>query len=145
MQRKWVHILSVFIVLVVFASSTVIGYGTEVQESNGQIVYSEGIEGGRVYFDKTTGTITKADKTITKAKLPEQIEGVTVEYIGVAAFSQCKNLKEVSIPSGIVEVGSSAFSGCSSLEEVFFQITLKGMCLLTSPATALKIAVACGR
>lgn len=126
MQRKWVHILSVFIVLVVFASSTVIGYGTEVQESNGQIVYSEGIEGGRVYFDKTTGTITKADKTITKAKLPEQIEGVTVEYIGVAAFSQCKNLKEVSIPSGIVEVGSSAFSGCSSLEEVFFSDHTEG-------------------
>ncbi len=36
------------------------------------------VEGGNIYFDTATGTVTDADKTVTFVNIPEKINGVDV-------------------------------------------------------------------
>lgn len=48
---------------------------------------------------------------ITSVNVPDH-----VTYVGTSAFSECSNLKRVTIGSGVI--GTSAFSGCSNLTSV---------------------------
>ena len=60
--------------------------------------------------------------SITTAIIPETVtyNGTTyrVTAIGYSAFKNCKNLRQVSIPSSIKYIGSGAFSNCPSLPVV---------------------------
>ena len=47
----------------------------------------------------------------------EEIEGLAVKRIGSNAFSN-SNLKSITVPQGVVEIGESAFEGCTQLESV---------------------------
>ena len=76
------------------------------------------VSGGKLYFDATTGTITRADETVTEANIPAEIYGVTVTAIGDYAFNQHKELVSVTIPSTVTTIGRQAFGACSSLEQV---------------------------
>ena len=80
------------------------------------------VEGGNIYFDPATGTVTDVDATVTEAVIPEQIEGVTVTAIGVGAFSDFGNegmaLKRVVLPETVTEIGAEAFYLCKTLEEI---------------------------
>ena len=73
------------------------------------------VEGGNIYFDKSTGTVTGADNGITAAYIPEKIAGVSVTSIGANAFEGCADLKEVSLSAGVTSIGNYAFSECESL------------------------------
>ena len=44
----------------------------------------------------------------------------TLMTIGMHAFSNCTELKQISIPSSVTSVGQYAFSGCKSLESAAF-------------------------
>lgn len=78
----------------------------------------DGVIGGGIYFDSTTGTVTKADKEVTIASLPNAIDGVVIKNIGDFAFWGCEELTSVTIPSGVVYIGDRAFSSCSKLTSV---------------------------
>ncbi|MBR6322263.1 MAG: leucine-rich repeat protein, partial [Lachnospiraceae bacterium] len=78
------------------------GSGGQVQD-----VVTYAVEGGNIYFDKNSGTITKADKTVTKAVIPAYIDGVAVKIIGKEAFYQCADLTEILLPEGLEEIGQS--------------------------------------
>ncbi|ONI41411.1 hypothetical protein AN639_02720 [Epulopiscium sp. SCG-B05WGA-EpuloA1] len=80
----------------------------------------DGIEGGKVKFDAKTGTIIEAEKSITQATIPEQINGVAVKAIGVMAFAENDNLKLVQLPSSIKTIKPAGFWRCHSLEIVLF-------------------------
>ena len=41
-----------------------------------------------------------------------------ITFIGNDAFGQCRNLKNIRIPSSVKEIGASAFSHCSSLTSI---------------------------
>ena len=66
--------------------------------------------GDEVYLVDYVGT----DTTLT---LPDQYNGKTYG-IYQYAFSECKNLTSITIPSSVTSIGFSAFSGCSSLVEM---------------------------
>ena len=68
------------------------------------------VEGGNLYFDPETGTVTGCDETVTSADIPG---GVT--SIGNSAFRECSSLAGVTIPDGVTSIGGHAFEGCSSL------------------------------
>ncbi|MBQ9348030.1 MAG: leucine-rich repeat protein, partial [Oscillibacter sp.] len=70
---------------------------------------SYAVEGGSITFDKSTGTITKAEQTITAAEIPASIEGVAVKAIGKEAFYKCSSLSSVSLPEGMETIGQSTF------------------------------------
>ena len=76
------------------------------------------VEGGNIYFDKATGTITDCDDTVTGADIPAEIDGVAVTVIGNGAFSDCSSLTSVTIPDSVTSIGNIAFEFCSSLTSV---------------------------
>ena len=51
----------------------------DCSECGGEVKYA--VEGGYLTFDKTTGTVTGCDSSVTKANIPHTIEGVTVTCI----------------------------------------------------------------
>ena len=89
---------------------------SDCSECNGNVKYA--VDGGYITFDKKTGTITDCDSTVTKANIPQQIEGVAVKSIGASAFSECRSLTSVTIPNGVTNIGERAFSGCEGLTSV---------------------------
>ncbi len=76
-------------------------------EETDEVKYA--VEGGEITFDKNSGTVLKADKSVTKADIPATIEGVEVKTIGKEAFYQCKSLTEITLPEGLELIGQSAF------------------------------------
>ncbi|MGM9554591.1 MAG: leucine-rich repeat domain-containing protein [Faecousia sp.] len=75
-------------------------------------------EGGNLYFDKATGTITDCDDSVTGANIPAEIDGVAVTGIGDSAFWCCYNLGCVSIPDSVTSIGGDAFAECYKLAYV---------------------------
>lgn len=78
------------------------------------------VEGGNIYYTEhgSNAFITDADTTITKANIPNEINGLTVALINRSAFAQCHDLTEVTIPDGVTNIDSNAFEDCSSLKEI---------------------------
>ncbi len=83
----------------------------------GDVVAYE-VAGGNIYFNKATRTITDCDESVTRAHIPEKIDGVAVENIGLDAFRDCTSLSYVEIPSTITYIDNAAFYGCASLKMV---------------------------
>ncbi len=76
------------------------------------------VEGGSIYFDKETGTITDCDDSVTAVNIPAEIEGAAVTSIGLFAFSNCSSLTNIIIPNSVTGIGYYAFGYCSSLTSI---------------------------
>ena len=107
--------------------------------SNTDIPYA--VTGGNIYFDPSTGEITRCDAFVREADIPSEINGVavtaigdkaffdlnylncvlipdSVTTIGGSAFMYCPNLTSVNIPNGVTVINDSVFHGCGSLTSV---------------------------
>ena len=76
------------------------------------------VTGGNLYFDKTTGTVTDCDGSVTAAVIPSEIEGVPVTSIGDESFLDCRSMTGVIIPNSVTYIGTSAFENCTGLTSV---------------------------
>ncbi len=76
------------------------------------------VEGGNIYFDAATGTITDCDTSVTSVNIPEKINGVSVTAIGKMAFEWCSSLEKITIPNSVHTIGLNAFHRCTSLTEI---------------------------
>lgn len=81
--------------------------------------FSYAVEGGNIYFNKTTGLITGADSTVTNVDIPLYIDKVLVLGIDDYAFFNCSNLKEVSMKTEPKTIGKKAFA-YSGLKKITF-------------------------
>ncbi len=106
--------LSVLLALVLCMSFVFVSCGDD----------SETVSTGLTYTSNGDGTCTVSgigtctDDCVTiPATNPN---GDRVTAIGDGAFANCSNLKEVSVPAGVIAVGSVAFLGCTNLEIVVF-------------------------
>ena len=92
------------------------------------------IEKDGIYYNVISNnevSVDRAESSLTEVNIPNMITaGMTfaVTEIEGYAFSDCSNLKSVSIPSGVTKVEDGAFSGCTLLKDV--------TCLATVPPTA---------
>ena len=102
--------------LVSLMMALILAIALAVPASAAELTYD--VPGGKLYFDASTGTITRSDTTITQAVIPEQIYGVTVTAIDDHAFRQHHDLSRVVIPDTVTSIGQSAFYGCSSLTSI---------------------------
>ncbi len=76
------------------------------------------VEGGNIYFDANTGTITSCDTSITTANIPAEINGIPVTSIDQFVFYSCTDLTNVTIPSSITNIGDYALSGSTGLVSI---------------------------
>ena len=83
------------------------------------------VEGGNVYFDNGTGTITECDPGVTGAAIPAAISGTAVVKIGDSAFSGNTNLKSISLPEGLKTIGKEAFASCTGLTQIGIPATVE--------------------
>lgn len=99
------------------------GYATklwteEEKEDICEYIDEEGTVNGKLYFDKKTGYIVSADKTITNVIIPDKIEGIEVAGIKDKAFEFCQRLQSVHISDNVKFIGNRAFYECYSLSNV---------------------------
>lgn len=116
-QNMRKRVISIFLALALLAAVLPIGSLTAGAASETDIPYA--VEGGSIYFDKETGTVTDCSPKVTYAEIPAQIEGVPVTRIGEQAFSYCDELYMVSIPASVTSISSDAFDYCSELECIY--------------------------
>ena len=76
------------------------------------------VTGGNIYFDRSDGSIRRADKSITEVVIPEMIDGIKVRMIDSGAFTNCIHLKNIVIPNSIQRIQDTAFTRCEKLETV---------------------------
>lgn len=68
--------------------------------------------------DEGTITITKYTGPGGAVTIPDTIDGLPVQRIGLQAFFGCKSLTSVTIPDSVTTIDGSAFGGCESLTAV---------------------------
>ena len=107
------RVLSLLLVLLMVVSLVPI---SALADKSSTVAYA--VEGGNIYFDKATGTITDCGQSVTKAIIPAEIDGAAVTSIGGSAFYGCNSLASVTIPNSVTSIADSAFSGCTSLASV---------------------------
>ena len=110
------RILSIILTLCMLCTLLPASLPTVQAYSETDIAYP--VEGGNIYFDKETGTVTDCDKSVTVADIPSEIDGVAVIKIGDDAFKQCYSLKIAVIPDSVTSVSMGAFSGCRNLKKL---------------------------
>lgn len=93
-------ILMVILLLTMAATASAAGKKTD---------YSYAVNGGNIYFDPTTGTITGCDSSVYEADIPREILGIPVVAIGDSAFYSSK-LSKVTIPTSVTSIGARAFA-----------------------------------
>ncbi len=59
------------------------------------------------------GSIAFCGSSVTSVTIPSSVKSV-----GLAAFRECKNLKDLTLPEGLKKIDYDAFNGCTSLTSV---------------------------
>ena len=106
-QQMKQRILSVILMLTMLVALLPVGLPTARAYSDTYIVYP--VEGGSIYFDKGTGTITDCDISVTKAEIPAKIDGVAVIGFGDDLLRENSNLTSVTIPDSVIRIRLGAF------------------------------------
>ena len=78
--------------------------------------YVDGIEGGKVAFDKANGMLVSMYSSVTSAHVPEYIDGVKVRMIADWVFQYKDNLQELTLPEGLEKIGQGNFRGLNIKE-----------------------------
>lgn len=68
--------------------------------------------------DETVAITDYPEDAAGSVEIPASIEGRPVATIGASAFSQCRMITSVDIPSSVTTLEAWAFSNCSALTEV---------------------------
>ena len=90
-----------------------------INVEDGNPKYSQ-VDGNLYTADKKTLLMHPIGKSETIFTIPNG-----VQVIGSSAFSDNKNLQNVSVPMGVQEIGYSAFYGCKALRNVRLPSTVK--------------------
>ena len=86
--------------------------------ANDDNIVTYAVEGGNIYFNTSTGTVTKSDKSVISANIPAQIANTNVQHIGIWSFQEDTDLVSVQLPNGVLSIDQNAFKGCTQLSSI---------------------------
>ena len=81
-----------------------------------EYLYDTVNEDGFIYLVRDDGTAEIRDyenKEAEEIEIPETLGGHKIEKLAVYSFSDCLNLKKVTIPKGVTWIADGVFSGCA--------------------------------
>ena len=105
------------------------------------------IPGGSLYYiaEQNKVTVTRFQGNAAEVRVPERIEETPVAAVGKKAFLSRKDLRRVTLPETLEELGDWAFAYCDNL----LQVTLPGKRIRFGRAVFLECAkleqLECGR
>lgn len=111
-MKKKVWIIAVVLLLCMFLPGIVFAGETFGREEDSPYP----VEGGNIYFNVETGTVTDCDESVTEAIIPSQINGVNVTSIDFSHWcffgamdEDWDNIKltSITIPATVSKVSSS--------------------------------------
>lgn len=130
-MKKVVGVVLCFTMMICMAVP-VLGCSRDGTQGNSkEIAYK--VEGGNIYFQPDTQTITRSDQGVTVVNIPASIDGTAVKKIGKNAFCDHEKLAKVTLPEGLEVIEDGAF--CKT-EDISLEIRLKEIKL---PSTLKKI------
>ena len=71
-----------------------------------------------ILLDNGDAEITNCSGRKKDIVIPEKLKKHLVTSIGNKAFSECTNLKEITIPDSVTSIADGSFSYCYSLEKI---------------------------
>ncbi|MFR1841392.1 MAG: leucine-rich repeat protein [Oscillospiraceae bacterium] len=74
--------------------------------------------------------ITDCDEFVTRADIPDEIEGMPVTRIKDFVFAFCFGLTEITIPDSVIFIDDAAFNICVSLENINVSENSNNFCSL---------------
>lgn len=80
------------------------------------------VGGHPLQFEKKTGTVSKNPYymgQLISLVIPSVIDGAAVKTIGANGFSNCKQLKNLTLPNNVTVISDRAFLDCSELTYIF--------------------------
>ena len=78
------------------------------------VLRSRGLQSRRIRRDDQKSAVVKISSG--ELVIPDAIDGIPVRSIGYGAFSDCKGLTAVTIPSSVTNIYDIAFSRCSGIK-----------------------------
>ena len=87
---------------------------TSVEEGNDTFI----IDNGWVINQQTKTLFGAANVKENKTRAIIDDLPTYIEHIGMYAFSECRDLRRITIPEGVVSIGDSAFKECNTLENI---------------------------
>ena len=76
-------------------------------------IYTYQIDGGRAVIKSAAASASG------RVSVPEKLGGVPVAEIASGAFSQCRGVAKINIPSSVEKIADNAFAGCAALEGIY--------------------------
>ncbi|OON97169.1 MAG: hypothetical protein ATN31_08505 [Candidatus Epulonipiscioides saccharophilum] len=101
-----------------FVISLTLAVATTLLAQTSDWIEVDGIEGGKIKFDYSTGMIIDSEDYITAAYIPEMINSVKVQGIGREAFHNINDLLILAMPDSITYIGQEAFGSCDGLSVI---------------------------
>ena len=87
---------------------------TSIEEGNDTFI----IDDGWVINQQTKTLFGAANVKENKTRSVIDDLPTYIEHIGMYAFSECRDLRQITIPEGVVSIGDSAFNKCNTLESI---------------------------
>ncbi len=107
---------------------------TAIATANGERFTKDGLKYKVIDIDLGTVMCTTYDGTCPEnLVIPSDVYGFKVTEVGNSAFSNCSDLKSVSLPNTITRIGQYAFEKCSNLKSL---VLPEGLVLLEQQAFA---------
>ena len=124
-MKVWKRVLAVMLCTAVLAGAEMTGV-LDYTGISGEISVNAATYGSFEYtVSGNAVTIDKCNSTGIKITVPSEIDGKPVTRIASEAFNTCENVKMLTLPDSIEDIGNMAFAGCENIASLTLPSSLK--------------------